>query len=85
MARSHHRKKHKSHVRQFKQMHDTSVDSPRVKKGKVTAAFTILGALTGFAIGYFATSGDAIGIAIGTIAGAIGGYYAGHKIDLGKV
>ncbi len=61
------------------------MDTPRVRRGKVTAAFTILGALTGFAIGYFASSGGIFGIAIGALAGAIGGYYAGHKIDSGRL
>jgi hypothetical protein len=80
MPRSHHRKKHKSHVRQFKQAHDTGTGDTR-RKGKVTAAFTILGALTGGAICYFASSGDIMVIGIGVLIGAVVGYYAGHRID----
>ncbi len=83
MARSHHRKKHKAHLKQFKQSHDSTASSPRTR-GKVTAIFTLLGAATGFAIGYFATAGNVIWIAAGVVAGAAAGYYAGHKIDSEK-
>jgi ABC-type dipeptide/oligopeptide/nickel transport system permease subunit len=84
MARSHHRKKHKSHLKQFKQSHDNSVTTSG-KKGKVTATFTLLGAATGFGIAYFATAGNMTGIIIGLIVGAVTGYFIGHRIDQGRI
>jgi F0F1-type ATP synthase assembly protein I len=80
MARSHHRKKHKEHVRQFRNTHDTSVSSPKLK-GKAVSIFTVAGALTGFAIGYFATQGSILWLIVGLLAGGAAGYLIGRKID----
>jgi F0F1-type ATP synthase assembly protein I len=80
MARSHHRKKHKEHVRQFRQSHDTSVSSPKLK-GKAVSIFTVVGALTGFAIGWFATQGSILWLIVGLLAGGAAGYLIGRKID----
>ncbi|HPG11348.1 MAG TPA: glycine zipper domain-containing protein [Chitinophagaceae bacterium] len=78
MARSHHRKKHKSHVRQFK--HSYEATSEKIKKSKTYITFTVIGALLGFAIGYFA-SGNLILLVAGTVAGGLLGYFTGRRID----
>lgn len=84
MARSHHRKKHKEHLRQFKQSHDSAASSSKAK-GKVTAIFTLLGAAAGFAVSYFATGANSIiWILIGVLVGGTAGYYTGRKIDSDK-
>lgn len=80
MARPHHRKKHKTHVRQFRQSHDTKVSSPR-NSAKAISVFTIAGALAGFAIGYFATQGSLLWLVAGTLAGGALGYFIGKRID----
>ncbi|HEX4875830.1 MAG TPA: hypothetical protein VFV31_04110 [Chitinophagaceae bacterium] len=78
MARSHHRKKHKEHVRQYRNTKDELVTE---KKGKTFAVFTVLGLLLGLAIGYFATENSIIWMAAGAVGGAVTGYYIGRKID----
>ena len=83
MARSHHRKKHKEHLRQFKNSHETSKASSSARL-KTTGIFTVLGAATGFAISYFATGFNIIWASISVIAGGIAGYYIGKKIDTDK-
>jgi hypothetical protein len=80
MARSHHRKKHKAHLKQFRQSHDTSVSTPR-SKGRAISVFTVAGALTGFAIGYFATQGSILWVVVGLLAGGAAGYLIGRKVD----
>ena len=83
MARSHHRKKHKQHLQQFKHSQDTVKDTP---KGKTSATwvFGIAGAILGFAVGFFASSGDLLWIAVGLVAGSVAGYLIGRKIDSQK-
>lgn len=83
MARSHHRKKHKAHLRQFKTSNDTGKISSS-SKIKTTGLFSLLGAATGFAISYFATGFNIIGASISVIAGGIAGYYIGRTIDNDK-
>jgi VIT1/CCC1 family predicted Fe2+/Mn2+ transporter len=80
MARSHHRKKHKQHLQQFKQNHETVADK---SKGKTSATwvFGIAGAFIGFAVSYFASSGTIIWCAVGLIAGSAAGYFTGRRID----
>jgi hypothetical protein len=81
MARSHHRKKHKAHLQQFKHSHDTV--APKTK-GKAAYVFLIIGAIVGLLIGYFA-SDTAVGwMGIGLLAGAAAGYFIGRRIDSGK-
>ena len=82
MARTHHRKKHKSHLQQFKHSHDLA-DSRESNSGKATIVFGIGGALFGFAIVYFATSGSIPWIIAGALAGGVIGYVIGKKIDTG--
>ncbi len=80
MARPHHRKKHRTHVRQFRKSHDTKVNSPK-NSTKAISVFTIAGALTGFAIGYFATQGTMLWVILGLLAGGAAGYLIGKRID----
>ena len=80
MARSHHRKKHKTQLRQFRHSHDTSVTPPG-SKARAVSVFTIAGALTGFAIGYFATQGSLLWLLVGLLAGGAAGYLIGRKVD----
>ncbi|MEO7924603.1 MAG: hypothetical protein ABIR30_13060 [Chitinophagaceae bacterium] len=82
MARSHHRKKHKEHLRQFRHSQETSASTGG--KGKSTGWFTAIGAALGFAVSYFATQGTIIWIAAGIIAGGIVGFYIGRNIDSEK-
>jgi hypothetical protein len=79
MARSHHRKKHKEHLRQYQHHQDTG--STRVKKAKVGGTFAIVGLILGAAIGYFGTDGKATWIALGALAGGLAGYFAGRYFD----
>lgn len=78
MARSHHRKKHKEHVRQFRHSTETT-DTPA--RTKASSIFAILGAITGGAVCYFASQGNWLWISAGLIAGAALGYYIGKKLD----
>lgn len=80
MARSHHRKKHKTHVQQFRHSHDTSVSSEKAK-GRAVSVFTVTGAALGFAIGYFATQGTMLWLVVGLLAGGALGYVIGRKVD----
>jgi outer membrane lipoprotein SlyB len=81
MARSHHRKKHKEHLRQFKHSHDTAGSAPKGKAGNI---FPIVGAVLGFAISFFASNGSMIIMAIGLIAGAVIGWLIGKNLDKQK-
>ena len=83
MARSHHRKKHKEHLRQFR--HNQDVSSSRSGKVKATGLFTVIGAALGFAVSYFAANGSMTWIIVAVIVGAIGGYYIGRNIDREKI
>ena len=78
MARSHHRKKHKEHLRQFKQSQEMT---QKKSKGRATPTFVIAGLVAGFAIGYFASPGNMIWMGAGLVAGGILGYLIGRKID----
>ncbi len=83
MARSHHRKKHKEHLRQFKQSHD-GASIPTAARSKASVVFGILGALIGFAVCYFATDGSLLWASAGLAAGGFAGYFIGKNIDKGK-
>jgi NAD/NADP transhydrogenase beta subunit len=84
MARTHHRKKHKEHVRQFKQEHESANPASSSSKAKTTNLFTIIGAATGLGISYFAAGADILWLAVGLVAGGIIGFYIGRKIDSDK-
>lgn len=82
MARSHHRKKHKQHLQQFKHSQEIVADKPK-SKSSATWVFGIAGAILGFAVSYFA-SGALLWVAAGLIAGTAAGYFIGRKIDSQK-
>ncbi|MGC4034908.1 MAG: glycine zipper domain-containing protein [Chitinophagaceae bacterium] len=79
MARSHHRKKHKEHLRQFQHNHDHVTTA--TPKGKSVQVFIIIGAIAGLAIGYFASERALTWSIVGTIAGGLVGYLFGHSVD----
>jgi len=81
MARSHHRKKHKQHVQQFKHRGDFAESK---SKGKASYTFLIIGLIIGFLIGYLASGGAVGWMAIGLIAGGAIGYFIGYKVDATK-
>jgi len=78
MARSHHRKKHKEHLRQFKNKGDTVSTTP---KTKASGIFTAAGAVIGLAVTYFGTEGSIFWILVGVIAGGTAGFFIGRGID----
>ena len=78
MARSHHRKKHNSHLQQFRHSQDVTGTTGNTK---VSSMFGIIGALTGGAVGFFASQGAWIWIGLGVVAGSLAGYYLGKKLD----
>jgi len=80
MARSHHRKKHKAHLRQFRHANDITGTASNAKT-KASSVFAIAGALAGFAISYFATQGSWPWVAGGLAVGAAIGYFIGKTID----
>lgn len=80
MARTHHRKKHKSHVQQFRHSHDTRVAGTKARSGGVSV-FTITGALIGLAVGYLVTEGTLLWVVLGLLAGGALGYLLGNRVD----
>ena len=82
MARSHHRKKHKQHLQQFKHSQDVVADKPK-NKSSATWVFGIAGAILGFAVSFFA-SGAIVWVIAGLFAGTAAGYFIGKKIDSQK-
>ncbi len=83
MPQSHHRKKHKEHLKQYQQTHEGGMSKGR--RNKAAGPLIVIGAALGLALGYFA-SGTTLWITGGAIAGAIVGYLIGHYMDknLGK-
>jgi uncharacterized protein YqgC (DUF456 family) len=80
MARSHHRKKHKEQLQQFKHKSDTALEKAKSKGSRV---FAVTGAVLGLAIGYIASSGSYAWIAAGLVLGLLAGYFVGERIDKG--
>ena len=78
MARSHHRKNHKEHLKQFRDHSETAEKSTR---GSTVVTLTIAGLLAGLGIGFIATDGNWIWMAAGTVVMGAAGYFLGHKID----
>ena len=80
MARSHHRKKHREHLKQFQQRAARGTGESK-EKAKASSVFGITGAVVGIAVLYFATQGNLVwAIGGGVIGGAIG-YLMGKGVD----
>lgn len=79
MARSHHRKKHKQHLQNFRQSQENAAITN--KQGKAAGVFAVAGIVLGIAIAYFAGPGNYIWLAVGSVIGGLGGYLIGRKID----
>jgi hypothetical protein len=78
MARSHHRKKHKEHLRHYQHTQESVVQK---QKGKAANVFAVVGAVAGLAIGYFASDRSVAWSIVGMLAGAAAGYFLGRNID----
>jgi hypothetical protein len=83
MARSHHRKKHKQHLQQFRQSQENATITN--KKGKASGTFAVAGMVLGVAISYFASTGSFVWMGVGLVAGGIAGYLLGKRIDKGGI
>jgi len=81
MARPHHRKKHKSHLRQYQQSQHTTTSRSR---NKASSIFAIVGAVAGLAVAYFASQGDTIWILAGLVLGFLFGYILGKQVEKGS-
>jgi uncharacterized protein YqgC (DUF456 family) len=78
MARSHHRKTHKEHLRQYQKSRDSYTTGV---KAKGTNIFAIVGAVIGLVIAYFASQENLVWMIPGTLAGAAAGYFVGKGIE----
>ena len=80
MARPHHRKGHKEHLKQFQNRTAGNTGESKTK-AKASSVFAVGGAVVGLAILYFATQGNFIWALGGTIIGAAIGYLIGKNIE----
>ena len=78
MARSHHRKKHKEHLRQYQHTQESVTQKT---KGKAANVFTVVGAVAGLALGYFSSDRSPVWSIVIALAGATAGYLFGRSID----
>ena len=80
MARPHHRKGHKEHLKQFQNRAAGSTGESKAR-AKASSVFAVGGAIVGLAILYFATQGDFVWALGGAVVGAGLGYLIGKNID----
>jgi len=80
MAQSHHRKKHKEHLRQFQHRQE---NSQTTSKRKAAVIFAVVGSVIGLAVSYFSSDASILWIVAGTGAGCLAGYLFGRNIDKG--
>lgn len=80
MANPHHRKKHKSHLRQFQQRAASQTGESK-EKTSASTVFAVTGAVVGIAVLYFATQGNFIWAIGGGIIGGVVGYLIGKNVD----
>ena len=78
MARSHHRKKHKTQLQHFKHDHDTPVEKVKARESRV---FGVTGAVVGLAIGYIGSEGQIVWTLVGLFIGAFLGFIAGKSLE----
>lgn len=84
MARSHHRKKHKSHLQNFRHSHTATAGETAAAKSNGKWVFGIAGFLSAGAILFFATGGNWVWTIAAALAGSFAGYLVGKKVDEGK-
>jgi uncharacterized membrane protein YfcA len=80
MARPHHRKGHKEHLKQFQNRAAGNTGESKTK-AKASSVFAVGGAIVGLAVLYFATQGDFVWALGGAVAGAVIGYLVGKGVD----
>ena len=80
MARPHHRKGHKEHLKQFQNRTAGNTGESK-EKAKASSVFAVGGAIAGLAILYFATQGDFVWALGGGVVGAGLGYLIGKNLD----
>jgi len=80
MARPHHRKGHKEHLKQFQNRAAGNTGESKAK-AKASSVFAVGGAIVGLAVLYLATQGDFVWAFGGGVAGAAIGYLLGKNID----
>ena len=80
MANTHHRKKHKEHLKQFQQRVAGNTGESKAK-AKASTVFAIGGAVVGLFVFYFATQGDFIWAIAGGFGGGLIGYLIGKNVD----
>ena len=80
MARPHHRKGHKEHLKQFQNRAAGNTGESKAK-AKASSVFAVGGAIVGMALLYFATQGDFVWALGGGLAGGLIGYLIGRGID----
>jgi uncharacterized membrane protein YfcA len=80
MARPHHRKGHKEHLKQFQNRTAGNTGESK-SRSKASSVFAVGGAVAGLAIFFFATQGDFVWAIAGTIVGAALGYFVGKNIE----
>jgi outer membrane lipoprotein SlyB len=78
MARSHHRKKHKTQLRQYQQSNE---GTSKGKKRKVSGTIAVIGTIVGMSVGYFTTNGTLLWIAFGAVIGGLAGFLIGRHLD----
>ena len=81
MANPHHRKKHKEHLRQFKQREEAKGNTAHTK---ASAVLGVVGAVFGFGVTYLAIGNNWTWIALATLVCTIIGYFIGRNLDRGK-
>ena len=80
MARPHHRKGHKEHLKQFQNRNAGNTGESK-SKSKPSTVFAVGGAVAGLAVLYFATQGGFVWAIGGAIAGAVIGYLIGKNVE----
>jgi len=80
MAKPHHRKGHKEHLKQFQNRTAGSTGESKAR-AKASSVFAVGGAIVGLAVLYFATQGDFVWAIGGGVAGAVIGYLIGKGVD----
>ena len=79
MPTSHHRKKHKEHLRHFQHTHEPV--TTKAATGGIAGTIAIIGLILGIAVGYFATDGILLWTAFGAVIGGLLGFLGGRYFD----